>query len=218
MSEHKHGLKIRDEFGDVALEIGPHVIFGAPEFAAQLGFIAAAWAQAEVNLHCLIAVFLGTTPEAAAKQPKKYGSASAATNMARKVAAKILSGALLGEFNATLDQLDSLRDERNRLQHDVWGRKRSESHKLFLVHENEYFAFALRISEIAASQEISGIGNPIEMARVFAADVGRGYTIGELQRVGFEIEQVNKLLLGVMFAELLNRGASNAKHRRSPTP
>lgn len=65
MTQEKHGIQIFDQTGGSVLEIGPHLVRDNSEFAEKIGIIAASWAQAEVNLNCLFAVLLDTTPDEA---------------------------------------------------------------------------------------------------------------------------------------------------------
>src|SRR6185312_11669899 len=142
MHQGKHGLQVFDEMARLLLEVGPHVISESPEFAQKIGVIAASWSQAEVNLNCLFAILLDTTPEDATKELKKHGSAAKATSRARIIAAETLKGAELDSLIEILNRLEDARLKRNRVQHDVWARKAGDNHRLFAVHANDYLDLA----------------------------------------------------------------------------
>lgn len=207
MEQRKHGLSINDETGMLILEVGPHVIREFPQFAAGIGAIAASWAQAEVNLYCLFAVLLNTTPEEAAKQIKKYGNAAKVTAGARKVAADTLGGVELTSVTEALDQLDNVRARRNRIQHDVWAKKGTDDVRLFAVHSNEYLAFA---TELTASNELQTVnpthaGRMINSALKFAEKISNGYTLEDLRNIDLEINIASKSLLQLMFSRIILR-------------
>jgi len=199
MHQGKHGLQVFDEMGGPLLEVGPHVVSDSPEFAQKIGVIAASWSQAEVNLNCLFAVLLDTTPEEAAKELKKHGTAAKATSGARKIAAETLKGAELDSLNEVLDQLDSARQQRNRVQHDVWARKAGDSRRVFAIHSNEYLALATKLMTVGESKDGKDASLAIEVAMAFASKVSNGYTIEGLEEIATVIDSVSKSLLHTMF-------------------
>lgn len=202
MEQGKHGLQVFDEMGTSLLEVGPHVVSDSPEFAEKIGEIAASWSQAEVNLNCLFAVLLDTTPEEAAKELKKCRGAAKATCRAREIAAESLKGAELNSLNQILDQLDEVRAKRNRIQHDVWARKASDSQRLFAIHSNEYLALATQLMTIDDSKGGNQADLAVEASMAFAANVSMGYAIGDLEYIDTAINSVSKLLLEAMFQRI----------------
>ena len=199
MNQGKHGLQVFDEMGRPLLEVGPHVVSDFPEFAQKIGVIAALWSQAEVNLNCLFAVLLDTTPEEAATELKKHGTAAKATSGARKFAAKALKGAELDFLNETLDQLDRARQQRNRVQHDVWARKAGDSRRVFAIHSNEYLALVTELMTVQESTDGKDASLAIEVAMAFASEVSNGYAIEDLEEIARVIDSVSKSLLHAMF-------------------
>lgn len=204
MEQGKQGLKIWNEAGDILLEVGPHVISEATEFAEKIGVVAASWAQAEVNLNCFFAVLLNTTPDEASRQIKKHGSAARAADGARRVAAETLTGAELESVKNFLDKLDKVRARRNRVQHDVWARKGGDDLRIFAVHSNEYLAFVIELMAGADIDKAGGrdVDRAIILAEEFAAKISNGYTIEDLQDIAMEIDAVSKSLLQAMFSRI----------------
>lgn len=200
--EGKHGLQVFDEMGASLLEVGPHVVSDSPEFSKKIGSIAASWSQAEVNLNCLFAVLLGTTPEEAATELKKYRSAAKATCRAREIAAESLGGAELVSLNEILDQLDKVRLKRNRVQHDVWARKASDNQQLFAIHSNDYLALATELMAMNDSKDVDHADLAIEASMAFAANVSNGYSVEDLESIDTEINLVSKSLLNAMFQRI----------------
>ena len=214
MNQVKYGLQVFDEMGVSLLEVGPHVVSDSPKFSQMIGVIAALWSQAEVNLNCLFAVLLNTTPEEAAIELKKHGTAVKATYGARKIATETLKGAELESLKEILDQLDNARLRRNRVQHDVWARKAGDNQRLFAIHSNEYLALATNLMTVAESEGGKGAGHPIEEARAFVAKVSNGHTVEDLEDIATSINSVSLSLLHAMYhrinlrlAEQLNRRA-----------
>lgn len=205
MEQRKHGLRVFDETGVLLLEVGPHVVRDSPEFAEKIGAIAASWSQAEVNLNCLFAVLLGTTPEEAATELKKYPTAAKATCRAREIAAESLEGAELASLTEILDQLDKVRAKRNRVQHDVWARKANDSQKLFAIYSNEYLALATKLMAINGSRDGNHADLAIDAAMTFAAKVSSGYSVEDLESIDTAINSVSKLLLNAMSQRIMLR-------------
>lgn len=202
MKQDKHGIQIFDEAGASVLEIGPHVVRAAPQFAERIGAIAASWAQAEVNLYCLFAILLDTTPDEAAKHLKKYGTAARATDGARKLAAQCLGGAELTSVTKILDQLDKVRVRRNRVQHDVWAKKGSDDQTMFAVHSDLYLAFTTKLVAIneSATHEREKSERAINLANEFAAEISNGYSINHLEDIECELDLLSKSLLTAMLS------------------
>ncbi len=207
MEQGNHGLKVFDEMGAILLEVGPHVVRDFPEFAKKIGAIAASWSQAEVNLNCIFAVLLGTTPEEAAKELKKYRSAAKATCRAREIAAQSLKGAELASLNEILDQLDEVRLARNRVQHDVWARKFDDSQRLFAIHSDEYLALATELLTMDDSKGGNNADLAIKASMAFVERVSNGYAIGDLEDIDMAINSVSKSLLEAMFQRIRLRFA-----------
>lgn len=207
MERRKHGLRIKDETGSPIVEVGPHIIREFPRFAEGIGAIAASWAHAEVNLYCLFAVLLDTTPEDAAKQLKKYSTSARATAGARKVAADTLDGVELTAVTEALDQLDKVRARRNRVQHDVWAKKGTDDLKLFAVHSNEYLAFVTELTAPKELQEADAIhaNRKINAAMKFAEEISNGYTLEDLRDIDLEINIVSGSLLELMLSRITLR-------------
>ncbi|QEE23195.1 hypothetical protein CS053_00805 [Rhodanobacter glycinis] len=202
MEQRAHGLRVFDDMGAILLEVGPHVVGESPEFAEKIGAIAASWAQAEVNLNCLFAVLLGTTPEEAAKELAKYRSAEKVTCGARKIAAKSLNGSELDSLNEILDHLDDVRLKRNRVQHDVWARKAGDSQRLFAIRSNEYLALATKLMAVDDSKGGNHADSAIEASMTFAAKISRGYSIEDLADIDTTINSVSTSLLEAMFQRI----------------
>lgn len=207
MKQGKHGLQIRDETGGLLLEVGPHIIKESPRFAEEIGVIAASWAQAEVNLNCLFAILLNTTPEEAAKKIKKYSNAARATDGARKIAADTLAGTELDSVTETLDQLDNARTRRNRIQHDVWAKKGGDDMRMFAVHSNEYLAFTIELMAAAGLKKADATNTDrmINTAMKFAATISNGYTLEDLRNISLEIDIASRSLLQLMFSRITLR-------------
>lgn len=207
MSEGKHGIQVFDDTGMPILEIGPHIIREAPQFAQKIGVIAATWAQAEVNLNCLFAILLDTTPDEAEKHLKKCGTAVRATKGARKIAADTLTGAELTSVQKTLDELDLVRARRNRVQHDVWAKKGSDNQTIYAVHSDQYLAFTTQLLAVAELEKAEGENSDraIILAREFSTSISHGYTIKDLENIDLEIDRLSKSLLSVMFSRITLR-------------
>lgn len=207
MDKNKHGIQVFDDTGMPILEIGPHIIREAPQFAQKIGVIAATWAQAEVNLNCLFAILLDTTPDEAAKHLKKYGTAVRATEGARQVAADTLTGAELTSVQKTLDELDLVRARRNRVQHDVWAKKGADNQTMYAVHSAQYLAFTTQLLAVAELERAEGENSDraIILAREFAASISNGFTIEDLEAIDLEIDRLSKSLLSAMFSYITQR-------------
>lgn len=207
MKKENHGIKIFDEKGSPILEIGPHIIRESPLFSEKIGIIAAAWAQAEVNLNCLFAVLLDTTPDEAARRIKRYGTAARATDGARKLSEDTLQGEELKSLSETLDRLDAVRLRRNRVQHDVWAKKSNDEKTLFAVHSDLYLSFVTGLVETlkSGSPEDKASDRAIELANEFAASVSNGYSIVDLEDIGRELDGVGQALLKAMFSRLMQQ-------------
>ncbi|MFK2903003.1 hypothetical protein ISP17_03440 [Dyella ginsengisoli] len=198
MEQQKHGLQVRDEAGDLLLDVGPHVIKSRPAFAEKVGVIAASWSQAEVNLNCLFAALMGTTTELVAEKLEKALSGERASAFAKKIVAKALVGAELESLNEMLDRLDAVRLRRNRVQHDAWAFKPSDSDRLFAIHANDYLDLATRLVAVNEAEDPARAKGAIEAVMAFAANVSSGYTIEELDSIDAEINAVSKSLLQAM--------------------
>lgn len=200
MGSKKYGLRISDIDGNVMIEVGSHVVAELPGFAAAIGTVASNWAQAEVNLYCLFAVLMHTTPELAEKEIAKYTVAKRATDEARRIAAEHLTGPELQGVNEALDSLDAVRPLRNRVQHDTWGRKSMDCGRLYRIHRNQYLAITLKLLDVQKM-----IGTPAEtgakkIASGFVEEISEGYSISELERIAEDIDAASKLLLEAMIA------------------
>lgn len=207
MTQEKHGIQVFDQSGAPILEIGPHLVRESFEFAEKIGMIAASWAQAEVNLNCLFAVLLDTTPDEAANQLKKYRGAARATDGARKLAGEYLKGAELESVTKALNQLDLVRSRRNRVQHDVWAKKGEDNQTMFAIHSDQYLAF---ITNLVATTELSipeGEKNErvINLANEFAATITQGHSIRDLQEIDQEVNLASKSLMKAMFFRISQR-------------
>lgn len=199
MGSKKYGMRISDSDGNMMLEVGSHIVAELPGFAAAIGTVASNWAQAEVNLYCLFAVLMNTTPELAEKKATSYAIAKSATAGARKIAAEHLTGSELQGVNEALDSLDAVRPLRNRVQHDTWGRKSIDSGRLYRIHRNQYLAITLKLLDVQKM-----IGTPAETgakesAWNFVEEISEGYSISELEGIPEEIDAASKLLLEAMF-------------------
>ena len=202
MGKGKHGLQVFDESGTSLVEVGPHVVVDRPEFGAAIGSIATAWAQAEVNLFCLLAVLINTTPELVKSSLKKHRSAKSASEAARKIATETLDGAALQDVEL-LGALDKVRDARNRVQHDVWARKATDSDRLYRVHSDQYLALALKLLDVERMNAPAAAA--IEVATSFAAAVSEGYSVSDLNEIADDIDSVSKRLLTAMFSNRIRQ-------------
>lgn len=207
MTQTKQGLEVRDEKGNLLVEVGPHVIRDAPKFAEKIGVIATSWAHAEVNLNCLFAVLLETTPEEAAKELKKYGNAAKATEGAREIAKRKLTGSNLDSVIEVLEAFDKARLQRNRLQHDTWAKKGSDSLRMFPVHSKEYLDITLYVMASSNPRAESGpdIEAIISRSRRFAGTLEKSYTLDDLQSIAAEIDSVSKDILHLMISLFMLR-------------
>lgn len=202
MEQRKLGLQVFDETGTILLEVGPQVVSEFPEFAKRIGAIAASWSQAEVNLNCLFASLLGKSPEEVAKELDRYRNAASVTRRAREIAAKHLKGPELDSLNEILGRLDKARLARNRVQHDVWARKASDSRRLFAIHADDYFALATKLMAMNSSKDADQPHLTIDASTAFAGSVSNGYTIEELEDICMAIESASRSLLEAMFQQI----------------
>jgi len=168
-------------------------------FGAAVGAVASTWAQAEINLYCLFAVLLNTTPELAEAALKKHGSAKKATDEARKIAAENLTGAELQSVTEALDSLDTVRLLRNRVQHDTWALKAGEKDRLYRVHRDQYLAFALKLLDVQQLGGTPAVDEAIKKAMCFAEEISEGYSVSEIEKIARDIDAVSKRLLKAMF-------------------
>ena len=205
----KHGLQIWDSMGAPVLELGPHIIREAPEFAQKIGVIAASWSQAEAHLNCLFAVLLDTTPDEAANHLKKFKNAARATEGARKLASEYLAEEELKSLTEILNNLDSLRTVRNRLQHDVWAKKGNDDCTMFAVHPDQFLAFATNMVSISESamSEAEKSRRSIELADNFSTTISNGFTIRDLDEFDQELNRVSMALSSALYLRVLQRQA-----------
>lgn len=202
MEQEHHGLQASGVAGELLLDVGPHVIKSRPAFAERIGLIAASWAQAEINLNCLLAALMGTTPELVAEKLEKAVGGERASVLARKFVAKALTGAELESLNEMLDRLDAVRLRRNRVQHDTWAFKPSDSDRLFAIHANDYLDLATRLVAVNEAEDPARAERAIEAVMAFAANVSSGYTIDELESIDAEINAVSTALLRAMLQHI----------------
>lgn len=202
MEQKKYGLQVFDQAGGLLLDVGPHVIKSRPAFAEKVGEIAASWSQAEVNLNCLLAALMGTTPGLVAKKLEKALSGAKASVFARKIVAEALAGAELESLNEVLDRLDAVRLRRNRVQHDAWAYKPSESDRLFAIHADDYLDLATRLVAVNEAEDPARAKGATEAVMAFAANVSCGYSIKELDSIDAEINAVSKSLLQAMLQHI----------------
>lgn len=181
------------------IEVGPYVVGEVQGFAAAVGAVASTWAQAEINLNCLFAVLLNTTPEVAEARLKKYGTAKKATDEARRIAVENLSGLELKIVNEALDSLDAVRLLRNRVQHDTWARKAADRNRLYRVHRDQYLAFSLKLLDVQQLAGTPGESDAIREAMRFPGEISEGYSVSEVEKIAGDIDAVSKLLLQAMF-------------------
>lgn len=207
MKQTEQGLQVWDKKGNLLVEVGPHVIRKAPKFAEKIGVIAASWAHAEVNLNCLFAFLLDTTPEEAAKKLKKYGNAAKATEGARTIAKSKLTGSDLDSVIEVLEAFDKARLQRNRLQHDTWAKKGNESLRMFAVHSKEYLDLTLYVMASANREAESGpdIEGIISRSMRFAETLEKSYTLDDLQSIAVDIDTVSKDILQLLLSLLMSR-------------
>lgn len=199
MSNENHGLQVFEENGDLLIEVGPYVVDEVQGFGAAVGAVASTWAQAEINLYCLFAILLNTTPELAEAALKRHGTAKKATDEARRIAAENLTGPELQSVNEALDSLDAVRLLRNRVQHDTWARRPADGNRLYRVHRDQYLAFALNLLNVHQLAGTPAVDEAIRKAMSFAGEISEGYSVSELERIAWDIDTVSKLLLKAMF-------------------
>lgn len=199
MSNENHGLQIFEDNGNLLIEVGPYVVDEVQGFGAAVGAVASTWAQAEINLYCLFAVLLNTTPELAETALKKHGTAKKATDEARRIAAENLTGAELQSVTESLDSLDAVRLLRNRVQHDTWALKAGDKNRLYRVHRDQYLAFALKLLDVQRLGGTPALDEAISKAISFAGEISEGYSVSELEKIARDIDAVSKLLLEAMF-------------------
>ncbi|ELQ15754.1 hypothetical protein A986_15346 [Pseudomonas fluorescens BRIP34879] len=207
MKQEKFGIAIRDKLGKPVLEVGSHVIKYAPEIAKKIGEVAAIWAQTEVNLNCLFAIFLNTTPDDAEKQLKKYNNAAKTTNAARELVKNCLQGEELKSVIEILIRLDQARLKRNRLQHDVWAKKGEDIHTLFAIHSDQYFNFIVKIFSLTESTtpENEKSQQIIDLADEFAETISTGYTVMNLTVIEQELNSLCNSLMKAMTFRISER-------------
>ncbi|MGR2710556.1 hypothetical protein B7453_04725 [Pseudomonas sp. IB20] len=207
MKQERFGIVIRDKEGKPSLEVGSHVIKYAPEIAKKIGEIAAIWAQAEVNLNCLFAVFLNTTPDDARKQLKKYNNAAKTTDAARELAANHLQNEELQSVTEILSRLDQARVKRNRVQHDVWAKKGEDTQTLFAIHSDQYFKFTTEFLELTESTtpENEKSQQVIKLADEFTETISTSYTILDLTLIEQELYSLSTALMKAMTFRLFQR-------------
>jgi hypothetical protein len=214
MKKEKFGIKINDKEGKPVLEVGSHVIQEAPEFFEKIGMIAVLWAQAEVNLNCLFAALLNTTPENAKKQLKTYRNAANIANAARELAEEHLEDEELKSITETLVRLDKSRKKRNRIQHDIWAKKNDNSKTLFTIHSNEYFEFTTKLVALTESTNSTHFEKIIDLADDFSDKTCIGYTITDL----IDIKQELSLLVDLLMKAMLFRLSQRLKDRIGAGP
>lgn len=210
MTQSKCGLEIFDDQGLPVLEIGSHIIKESPRFAEKIGAISASWSQAEVHLNCLFATLLDTTPEEAALELKKYRNAARATDGARKIAEATLSGSEFLRITDTLDKLDTVRERRNRVQHDVWAKKGNDNSVMYAVRPTDYFNFITKILSIAEEKSQKTTTDcVISLSMNFASTITIGHTISDLEAIAQEIDSISESLQKSMFSRITQRIANS---------
>ncbi|MGF6171237.1 hypothetical protein M2426_004869 [Pseudomonas moraviensis] len=205
MKKEKFGIKINDKEGKPSLEVGPHVIRENPEFFKKIGMIAALWAQAEVNLNCLFAALLNTTPDNARKRLKTYRNAANIANAARELAEEHLKDEELKSITETLARLDKTRQKRNRIQHDIWAKKNDNSEMLFTIHSNEYFEFTTKLLALTEPAHPTSFEKIMDLADAFSNKTCTGYTIKDLTDIEQELSLLGDLLMKAMLYRLSQR-------------
>lgn len=205
MKKEKFGIKINDQEGKPVLEVGSHVIHEAPEFIKKIGAIAVLWAQAEVNLNCLFAALLNTTPDEAKKQLKTYRNAAKVAHAAKELAEGYLEDQEMKSVTEILTRLDESRKKRNRIQHDIWAKKNDNSKTLFIIHSNDFFDFTTRLVALSESTNPTKFDKIMDLSEAFSKKTCVGYTISDLIDIEQELNILGDLLMKAMLSRLSQR-------------
>ncbi|MCX8999942.1 hypothetical protein NOF55_22815 [Rhizobiaceae bacterium BDR2-2] len=196
------GIQIFNSDGSLFFETGAHVLTSVPGFTEEIGKIAATWAVAEGHLGCYYAVLLETTPDDALKQLGKQG-ASQVTKNSEAIAKEKLSGNELVTLLDLLNKLDSVRNRRNRVQHDIWSRRAGEAHILYAVHVDDYRRLFLEMAENAKdTDQAAGADRSITAANKYAANAANAFTLESLKTLRTDIELVSTDLIKAFFEKL----------------
>lgn len=189
--------------GSLFLETGPRVLTCAEGFAEEIGQIAAAWAMAEGHLGCYFGILLETTPSDALRQLGKQ-SAAQVTKNAKAVAEEKLAGNELDRLLELLDKLDSVREQRNRVQHDIWSRREGDNQTLYAVHVNDYRRLFLEIAENSKDPDQGAAADrSIDAASKYATNASNAFTLEDLNNLRVNIESLSTNLFEIFCAKLI---------------
>ena len=168
------GIKIYNEDGSVALEVGGHVLDGMPDHSQLVGQIAAAWAQAEAELGGYLAYLMKTTPERTFALMSAFRSADRTVQGASALAAVAIDDDFkLEAFKKILKRFKILADERNLILHAVWAASPTREGLLIHLKAIDYSMFATQLLACANPDE------QVNFARAFVDRAG-GYSIDQL--------------------------------------
>lgn len=200
----KVGIQIFDRDGHLYFETGAHVLASVPGFTAKIGEIAAIWAVAEGHLGCIYANLLETTPQDALDQLGKRAG-SQLTEKAKQIAKEKLNGSELAALLELLENLDAVRDRRNRIQHDLWGRRMGREHALYAIHVDDYRRLILEVVEHAKNADQAvGADQSIIAANKYAMNASNEYTLESLEHLRAGIETVSAGLVERFFERVKN--------------
>lgn len=201
MSNANYGLQVNNADGSNLLDLGAHVIKKEVEFSQIIGAIAASWSQAENNILCLLSVILDISLDEAEQTAKKYNSAEKMIKALRNKSSSMLSGQELNFLNHAINELDEIRSQRNRIQHDVWAKKGSDNSRLYVVHVKEYLAFYVEFSAAIDlyKQDSKAISQCIDIATDFSNSITKSFSIQDLNEILEKIDKASMAIMKSMF-------------------
>jgi len=187
MENEKFGALVRSENGELVLETGAYVVRQVPDFAEHIGKVASEWAQAEAHLSCFFALLMGTKPEDERRRLSQK-PACQIIEKTRKAVGHTLTDDELKAIGELLERLDTLRDDRNRCQHDLWAKKAGDNVALYAVRAEDYLLLLMGISDESAQSQ--GTSRAIELVDRYVLTAANRFTIERLERLHHEIKDV----------------------------
>lgn len=165
----------------VTISVGARVLGARSAITERVGRVAGYWAHAEAELTSYLSVLMDTTPERTFALVGAYRSASATAEGAKNLARATLEGADLAQAEALISRFKALAQERNKLQHGVWGSRSDRSDSLFLIKGAEYAKFTVIFASKVTPEE------QIAYGLSFGAQFTDEYTVDRLNEL---VEQI----------------------------
>lgn len=173
------GVKINDDASRLIVEIGGHVLAKKPALLAAVGDIAARWSHAEAELGRCLATLMDTSPERTFALLKPYKSASSLADGARALARATLIESERVDFDALIERFGAAAEERNRVQHGLWGALSHHPDSLVRLSALDYTRFTVSISQSSS---------PVRDAELFTKTLSEVYDLDRLSRISHRIE------------------------------